>query len=73
MIRERIQEFMEENLDDLQADIIKLSSKERIKVFMELLPYVAPKMSPSPDFDLSKLTDEQLDRLAEHLINRSNQ
>lgn len=70
-IRDRIQDFVSQHFETLQNDILKLPRKERVKAMMDLLPYVAPKLSSTGiNFDFDSLTDDQLNQLADHLTKR---
>jgi hypothetical protein len=72
LLRDRINDFLGDNFETLSKDIMELPIRDRIKCMMDLIPYVVAR-EVAGEVDLSKLTDEQLDRLAEHLVNKQKQ
>lgn len=44
-VRETIINFLESNIDTIQADFNTLKPRERLQFVAELLPYAAPKLS----------------------------
>ena len=68
-IREGIRRFLYKNLSKLQQDFDKLNgterlrAKERLLIYEKFLSHVLPK----PEFDLSKLSEKDLDILIERL------
>lgn len=73
LIRERLSDFVDLNFENIQEDIIRLPRKDRVKCIMHLLQYVTPKMSAgSLQMDLDNLNDEQLVRVAELIMTKSN-
>jgi len=44
-VRESIVNFLEDNVDKIQADFDKLKPTERLRFVAEILPYAAPKLS----------------------------
>jgi len=45
-VREAIVQFLEDNIDQVQADFKQLKSpKDRLQFIAEILPYAAPKLS----------------------------
>ena len=61
-LRETITAFLENNFERVENDFEKLTPKERVKLYCELLQFGLPKFqTTSLDVDFEKLTDEQLD------------
>ena len=72
-LREMISNFLIENFDTIKQDFNNLSAKERAKVYCDLLQYGVPKLqATSIDFNLERLSDEQLDKIIEELKNSAN-
>lgn len=44
-VRESIVNFLEANVDKIQADFDKLKPRERLQFVSDILPYAAPKLS----------------------------
>lgn len=71
--RQRIQQLLDEQFDQLQADIKALEPKERVNSIIRLLEYTTPKLQRTETtIDLSKLTEEQIDALFERAIEKAN-
>ncbi len=58
-----VQNFIDTNIETLQADFDQLEAKDRLTFIEHLLKHVLP----APLQDLERLTDEQLDELIERL------
>ena len=58
-IRTMLQDFIDNNMESLQADFDQLEPKDRLNFIDQLLKYILP--APLPE--LERLTDEQLDEL----------
>ena len=43
-LREVISDFLDEKFDQIEKDFLKLTPKERIKLYCDLLPYKLPKL-----------------------------
>lgn len=43
-MRERINDFLENNFSMIESDLLKLEPKERVKFYIELLQYGVPKL-----------------------------
>jgi hypothetical protein len=71
-LRVMIADFLESNFQKVIRDFKKLSPKDRLHFYTELLPYAAPKLS-STDMSVSfeQLSDEQLDRLLHELLTKT--
>lgn len=72
-LRKWINEFIEDNREQIKEDWLKLEPKERIVMFEKLLKYTLPTLqatSLTTDFD--RLTDEQLDVVVKELLTSLN-
>jgi len=72
-LRQRINEVLENNWQNIEADIKALEPKDRLMFIEKLLKYTLPTLqatSLTTDFD--KLSDEQLDRIIDELKNIVN-
>ncbi|MGY6561425.1 MAG: hypothetical protein ACXITV_04910 [Luteibaculaceae bacterium] len=43
--KEFIKQLFESNLNTIEADLLQLEPKDRLKVFIDLLPYLVPKQA----------------------------
>jgi hypothetical protein len=60
--------ILEENFESVQAAFAQLDGKDKVKYWIDMLPYVVPKLqSMSAAIDFEKLTDEDLDEIIERL------
>jgi len=72
-IRGMVLEFIDQNIDNIQADYDKLEPKERLQFFEKLLNYALPKMQSTElehwdsSNELPRLSIEQVDKLIEKL------
>ncbi len=62
-IRNLIQDFIDKNMETLQADYEALEPKDRLNFIERLFKHVLP----APLHELERLTDEQLDELITRL------
>ncbi|HAH58630.1 MAG TPA: hypothetical protein DCL86_10825 [Bacteroidales bacterium] len=62
-IRNLIQDFIDKNMETLQADYESLEPKDRLNFIERLFKHVLP----APLHELERLTDEQLDELITRL------
>lgn len=62
-LRTLLQNFIDDNMETLQADFDKLEPKDRLNFIDRLLKHVMP----APLQELERLTDEQLDELITRL------
>lgn len=62
-IRNLIQDFIDKNMETLQADYEALEPKDRLNFIERLFKHVLP----APLQELERLTDEQLDELINRL------
>ena len=72
--RQRIQQLLDEQFDNLQTDFKALDPKERVNAFIRLLEYTTPKLQRTETtFDLSKLMEEQIDSLFARALDNANE
>lgn len=74
-LRETIAAFLQENFERVQKDFRsnKLSRRDRLRFFADVLPYVVPKLqSTTMDLNFDGMTDQQLDQIIERLIKTAN-
>lgn len=67
-IRELINDFLDDNFDNIVEAFNQLQPREKVKFYIDLLQYGVPKLQATDlktDFD--KLTDEQLDKIINEL------
>lgn len=73
-LRESITNFLELNFTTLKSDFKKLSPKERVKSYTDLLQFAVPKLqSTSLDIDFERLDDDQLDEIIDRLKQAPNE
>lgn len=69
-LREWINDFINDNREQVQADFKALEPKDRIVMFEKLLKYALPTLqATSLTTDFEKMTDEQLDEIINKLKN----
>ena len=69
-LRNRINDFLNENWENLQNDFDKLKPKDRVTFYEKLLQYGLPRLQNTQlTTDIEKLTDEQLDYIINNLRN----
>ena len=68
-LRKVLHEFIDENIEKLQADFDQLEPKERLIYLEKLLAHVLPK----PIASLDQLSENDLDILLERLKNQTNE
>lgn len=69
-LKMRISDFLETHFSDLESLWPKLAPKDKARLFTDLLPFVVAKMT-NIDLDLNfdKLSEEDLDKIVERLLN----
>ena len=73
-LREWINDFINGNREQVEADFKALEPKDRIVMFEKLLKYTLPTLqATSLTADFEKMTDEQLDEIINRLKNSSNE
>jgi len=68
VIRDSIRKFLAKNITSLQKDYDKLEPKDRLLLYERLLKFVVP----SPEFDLGKLSEQDLDLIIERLKDKND-
>ncbi|WP_276908981.1 hypothetical protein [Hallella colorans] len=72
-IKDWISQIIDDNREQVEKDLRKLSPKDRLQVFEKLMQYVIPKQqSVRADIDLSKLSETQIDLIVEELTKNIN-
>ncbi|HRO47687.1 DUF5681 domain-containing protein [Agriterribacter sp.] len=70
-LRRWVTTFIESQTDQIQQDWQQLEPKDRIVLFEKLLKYSLPTLqATSLTTDLEKLSDEDLDRIVNEILNR---
>ena len=70
-LRTLIQGFLDDNFATVKTSFMGLSDSNKIRVWIDLLPYVTPKlqnMELRTEFD--RLTDSQLDEIIDKLLKK---
>jgi hypothetical protein len=61
-IRERINNFLDENFETIESDLLELEPRERVKFYIELLSFGLPKLKAiEMTSDPESISDEDLD------------
>ncbi len=69
-LRNRINAFLSDNWESLQADFSKLDPKDRLQFYEKLLQYGLPRLQNTTlSTDLERLSDDQLDYIIQNLQN----
>ena len=67
-LRELIGEYLIKNFGKFTEEVKKLEPKERVKVYCELLPFIAPKLKSFEDNGpFERMPDDQLDHIIDEL------
>lgn len=67
-IRDWVQNLIDGNRQQIEADLKQLQPKERVTTLVKLLDYVIPRMqSVSAKIDFNELTDAQIDAIINHM------
>ncbi len=70
-LRDLLQNFCNRKYEDIERDWKELTPRERVQTWIGLLPYVTPRLqSVEQKSDLDRLSDEQLEILANKLISK---
>jgi len=71
-LRETINDFLETNFESVIQDFEKLTPKERLKFYCELLQYGLPKLQAvQMENDFENLSDEQLNFIINELLKKN--
>ena len=72
-VKDWISQLIDDNRVQIEKDIKKLSPKDILQMFEQLMQYVVPKQqSVRADIDLSKLSETQLDLIVDELTKYIN-
>jgi len=72
-LREWINNFIDDNREQIQQDWKELNPRDRIILFEKLLRYALPTLqATSLNVDFEKLPESALDKIIESLLNKSN-
>src|ERR1700722_2769502 len=71
-LRQMISDFLVENFEEVQKSFKEIPPKEKIKVYCHLLAFAVPKLRPSDELMLERLSDEELNELFEKLKEVAN-
>ena len=67
-IREMINDFLDQNFDNIVEAFYELQPREKVKFYIDLLQYGVPKLQATElKTDFEKLSDEQLDKIINEL------
>lgn len=67
-LREAMSDFLQGEFNALKTAVSKLNPKERMRFFVDCLPFVLPKLqSTSLQTDFERIPDDQLDEIIERL------
>ncbi len=71
-LRTMIADFLDNNFEKVTRDFKKLPAKDRLKFYVDLLPYAVPKLSSTEmNISFEQLTDDQLDKLLIELLTKT--
>ena len=67
-IRTMLYEFIKANFSEVLTDLDTMSTKDRMRVFLQLLKHVEPRFGErAPMLNLDNATEEQLDKLIQQI------
>jgi len=70
-LEERILELVEGNIDQVRADLKKLSPRDRVRAITDLLKFTLPaKRAVDSNINIDSLTEEQAERILETLLTK---
>ena len=70
-IRIMLYEFIKANFSEVLTDLDTMSTKDRIRVFLQLLKHAEPRyVERAPMLNLDNTTEEQLDKLIRQIHER---
>ncbi len=73
-LRERVRELLESQFEQVAADLASLEPKDRVNTWLKMSEFVLPKLQRTETvFDLSKLTEEQVDALFSRALEKANE
>ena len=63
-IRTMLYEFIKANFSEVLTDLDTMSTKDRMRVFLQLLKHAEPRFTErAPQLNLDNATEEQLDKM----------
>jgi hypothetical protein len=72
-LRAKVHELLAGQYETIIADFEGLEPKDRIKLFIDLLPFALPKLqATSLEIDFENFSEDQLDEIINKLIEKSN-
>lgn len=67
-LRESISDFLQGEFEDLKKSVKRLAPKDRMKFFVDILPFALPRLqNTSLEMDFERLTEDQLDEIINNL------
>jgi hypothetical protein len=73
-LKTQIADFLNERFAELPGIWSKLPPRERARLFCDLLPFILPKVSSIDlDMNFAQLSEQDLDRIIEGLLNKDNE
>lgn len=70
-IRTMLYEFIKANFSEVLTDLDTMSTKDRMRVFLQLLRHAEPRYTErAPQLNLDNATEEQLDKLIQQIHNQ---
>ena len=70
-LKDWLSELIDGNRSQLERDLTALEPKDRWQVVEKLMQYTLPKMATvDANVDLARLTDEQINLLANNILNK---
>ena len=71
-LRLSISEFLNNNFDEVVKEWKKLSGRDKVNFYRDLLQYEIPKkQAVAVEMELERLTDEQLEYVCNNLFNKN--
>lgn len=72
-IRDLLSTFCKENLPQIMEDFRGLKPKDRVALFVDILPFVVSKLSTQDShISFESLSDDDINTIVNELLNRSN-
>jgi len=71
-LRQMISDFLMENFEEIKETFKEMPPKEKVKLYCDLLKFALPRLRPSDDLLLERLSDDELNELFEKLKDAAN-
>lgn len=72
-VKDLLNQFISDNLDDLQSEYDKLESEKKLQFFERVLKYVIPQQREiNQTIDVSQLSENELDQLINEALKKDN-